>query len=87
MMARLLTLLKIRGRLAPSSQAGYRVRPTRLAWDHVIIICTAALLLIGLVMVASASISIADHQSGDPFFYLERQLGSAGTGLDQFFRA
>jgi cell division protein FtsW len=39
-----------------------------------------ALLLVGLVMVTSASISIADNKLGDPFFYLERQLLFAFLG-------
>lgn len=39
------------------------------------------LLLIGLVMVASSSISIADRQSGQPFYFLYRQLIAAGLGV------
>ncbi|MBA3562556.1 MAG: putative lipid II flippase FtsW [Gammaproteobacteria bacterium] len=41
----------------------------------------AALLLIGIVMVASASMSIAENELGAPFHYLLRQLAYAGVGL------
>ena len=34
----------------------------------------AALLLVGLVMVTSASMSIAAKDLGDPFYFLERQF-------------
>jgi cell division protein FtsW len=43
-------------------------------WDPVTLSLTAALLLIGLVMVTSASMSIAAREQGNPFFYLERQF-------------
>ena len=46
------------------------------------LICTVALLLgAGLVMLTSASISIADRNTGNPFFYLERQLIAAAIGI------
>jgi cell division protein FtsW len=56
-------------------------RNTRFVFDPVVPAVTFALLLIGLVMVTSASVTIAERQSGDPFFYLERQLVSAILGL------
>ena len=31
-------------------------------------------MLLGLVMVTSASVSIASQETGQPFYYLERQL-------------
>ncbi len=40
-----------------------------------------ALLALGLVMVSSASISIADRQVGAPFYYLWRQLAFVAVGL------
>ncbi|MDE2197080.1 MAG: putative lipid II flippase FtsW [Gammaproteobacteria bacterium] len=40
----------------------------------------AVILAIGLVMVASASISLADKLTGNPFYYLERQLVYALLG-------
>jgi cell division protein FtsW len=57
------------------------VRAPRLALDPVIILATAGLLLLGLVMVTSASISVADRQLGNPFFYLERQLMFTAIGI------
>jgi cell division protein FtsW len=53
------------------------------AWDPWTLGLVAALLLLGLVMVTSASMSIAARQLGDPFFFLERQFifGLAGIAL------
>lgn len=42
--------------------------------DTVTITLVLSILLLGLVMVTSASISIAGRDNGDPFYYLERQL-------------
>ena len=42
--------------------------------DGVTLALVAAITLLGLVMVTSASVSIAGQESGQPFFYLERQL-------------
>jgi cell division protein FtsW len=56
-------------------------RPRRLALDPWILGPVAALLLIGLVMVASASIGVSDRELGAPFFYLQRQLMYVGLGL------
>jgi len=64
--------------LAYSRSAG---RQPRLALDPVIVATTLALLLVGLVMVTSASIMIAERQAGDAFAYLDRQLLSAMLGL------
>ena len=52
-------------------------------WDYVTLGLCAALLLIGMVMVTSASMSIAARDLGNPFFYLERQLifGLMGVGF------
>jgi len=49
--------------------------------DGVLIMLVISLLGIGLVMVASASISIADSKTSTPFYYLYRQLIAAGIGL------
>jgi cell division protein FtsW len=43
-------------------------------YDRVIALLYLALICIGLVMVASASIGIADQQNQDPFFYAKRQF-------------
>jgi cell division protein FtsW len=44
------------------------------AWDGVTLGLTAALLLVGLIMVTSASMSVAAKDLGDPFYFLERQF-------------
>lgn len=49
--------------------------------DGVLIMLVISLLAIGLVMVSSASISIADSKTSTPFFYLYRQLTAAALGL------
>jgi cell division protein FtsW len=56
-------------------------RPRRLALDPWVIGTVAALLLIGLVMVASASIGVSDRELGAPFHYFLRQLRFVGLGL------
>jgi cell division protein FtsW len=43
-------------------------------WDTLTLGLVAALLLIGLIMVTSASMSIAARNMGDPFYFLERQF-------------
>jgi cell division protein FtsW len=42
--------------------------------DYVTIALVMSIVLLGLVMVTSASVSIASKESGQPFYYLERQL-------------
>ena len=49
--------------------------------DPVMLLLIAAILLLGLVMVTSASVTAAARESGDPFAYLERQLWLVGGGL------
>jgi cell division protein FtsW len=66
--------------------AGSRRRPQKKAifaegLDGVLIVITGVLLCLGLVMVASASITVADRQLGQPFFYLYRQLIATGLGV------
>jgi len=61
-------------------------RPRRLALDAWVIGPVAALLLVGLVMVASASIGMSEREIGPPFFYFQRQLvylllGLVGAGV------
>ena len=56
-------------------------RPRRITLDGWVIGPVAALLLIGLVMVASASIGMSDREIGQPFFYFERQLVYVVLGL------
>jgi cell division protein FtsW len=49
--------------------------------DQLLLMTTAIILVVGLVMVASASITLADKLTGNPFYYLERQLGYAAIGI------
>ena len=49
--------------------------------DAVMLLLVAAILLLGLVMVTSASVTAAARESGDPFAYLERQLVLVAAGL------
>jgi cell division protein FtsW len=56
-------------------------RPATIRLDTVTIALVLAIVLVGLVMVTSASISIATKESGNPFLYLERQLVLAAIGI------
>ncbi len=55
--------------------------------DTVMIGIVLAISLLGLIMVTSASVSVASQESGEPFYYLERQLlllligGACGAAL------
>ena len=53
---------------------------TTLQLDPVLLSIVLALLLGGFVILASASISISDNATGNPFFYLQRQLVAAAMG-------
>ncbi|HEX8758137.1 MAG TPA: putative lipid II flippase FtsW [Steroidobacteraceae bacterium] len=64
---------------APPGQTT-RGRATAVHIDSVSLALVLALLLLGLVMVTSASISIASQDTGNPFYYLERQLLTALVG-------
>ena len=63
-------------RTAARRGGGVRIDPVTLA-------LVAAIVLLGLVMVTSASISLASRDVGEPFMYLQRQLvlTVAGCGL------
>jgi cell division protein FtsW len=59
-------------------------RSSTVRLDAVTIVLVLAIVLLGLVMVTSASVSIATKETGNPFLYLERQLvltliGSVGA--------
>jgi len=56
-------------------------RPRRLVLDPWVIGPVAALLLVGLVMVASASIGVSDRDLGTPFHYFQRQVAFVCLGL------
>ena len=73
------------GILFQQSQPGIKAkndRPVMLeGLDSTLILIVLSLLAIGLVMVASASISIADSRSSTPFMYLYRQLIATALGV------
>ncbi|HSG97632.1 MAG TPA: putative lipid II flippase FtsW [Woeseiaceae bacterium] len=54
---------------------------TELQLDRVLLALVLALLLGGFVILASASISISDNLTENPFFYLQRQLLAAVIGI------
>jgi cell division protein FtsW len=56
-------------------------RPRHFAFDNVLLLTVAAILLLGLVMMTSASISIADKQVHEPLHYFERQMYGVVLGL------
>jgi cell division protein FtsW len=64
-----------------SSYARSSGQPRRLILDPWIVGTVAALLLIGLVMVASASIGISEKETGHAFHYFQRQLLYVFAGL------
>jgi cell division protein FtsW len=57
-------------------------RQKRFVFDTTLILIVAAIVLLGLVMMTSASISVADRMSHEPFHYFERQ--SVGLLLGVF---
>ena len=58
------------------------IRPrVPLTFDPVLVTISAILLSGGLVVLASASIAVADKAHGDPFFYVERQVVAVLLGL------
>jgi cell division protein FtsW len=56
-------------------------QPRRFAFDPWLIWTIGALLLVGLIMVASASIGVSERETGNPFFYFQRQVVYVGLGL------
>jgi cell division protein FtsW len=54
---------------------------SNLQFDRSLLFATGALLFIGLIMVCSASITIADSNNGQPLYYFIRQLMFAMAGL------
>jgi len=69
------------GGIGAAGGARSQQRSRSLRIDPVLLALVSAILLLGLVMVTSASITTAAHETGDPFFYLERQLVLVAAGL------
>ena len=63
------------------SFARSNTRPRSFVFDQVMLLSVAGILLLGLVMVTSASISIADRQLQEPLHFLERQVIGVLLGL------
>src|SRR3984957_14950682 len=67
---------------AASMSYGVRARERMpFAWDYLSLGLAASLLLVGLIMVTSASMSIAARDLGNPFYFLERQFIFGLAGL------
>jgi len=49
--------------------------------DMVLLLAAITLLSLGVIMVASASISVADRNFSNPFYYLEHQLAFVAVGV------
>ncbi len=56
-------------------------QPRAPAIDATLACAIVGLIAIGAIMVGSASISLADQQTGEPFFYLMRHLAAIGIGV------
>ncbi|MFA5627653.1 MAG: putative lipid II flippase FtsW [Thiohalomonadaceae bacterium] len=69
-----------RGYRSPSHSANPQ-QAERIASDVVLLLAVAALLSLGLLMVGSASISIADSKFSAPFHYLFRQAAYVVAGV------
>ena len=53
----------------------------RWPFDPWVMFIATSIIVLGIIMVASASISIADRNNGTPFYYLYRQLMATGLGI------
>ncbi len=65
---------RLEARRFPAAQAD-------AAFDHVLVLVVGVLLAIGLVMVASASISLAERDFGGPLYFFWKQLVAIGLGI------
>jgi cell division protein FtsW len=67
--------------LRPGLPEGARRNPLEHSIDWTLLATALVLLGVGLVMIASASVGIAERQTGDASYYLTRQLLFVGMGL------
>src|SRR3974390_1820294 len=56
-------------------------RQRKISFDPVLTLSSSALVLIGLIMVTSASVSVAERSLNNPFYFLEHQLMFVAMGL------
>ena len=68
-------------RVIPALRPRVDQRHGRYVLDNWLLGVTLTLLALGLVMVMSASVSIAERQMGDSFYYLWRQSAFVTVGL------
>lgn len=73
-------MLNIPG-LRKETARGDRGTRSAVYLDRWVLLTTFVLLGLGLVMVSSASITIADRELGQPFHFLYRQLAYVGMGI------
>jgi cell division protein FtsW len=77
---------KPRRQAATASRNKRHQRPVAVAdVDIVLLSVVISLLCLGLVMVASASITIADRQYGEPMYFLYRQMTHVAIGIVLIF--
>ena len=67
--------------IAQAVPQGRRVEKLMFAYDIWLIGSVLTLLCIGLIMVVSTSVSIAERRDLAPLYYFWRQLGAAGLGI------
>ena len=58
---------------------------SKLVIDYTLLVTSLVILALGLVMVASSSLSIAEKNTGSAFYYLWRQMVFVGIGLVSAF--
>jgi len=68
-------------RLLEPKLSGEWPRKRRLSVDHWLAGATLVLLILGLVMVGSASVSLSEKQMGEPFYFFWRQSAYVCAGL------
>ncbi|MBA3582788.1 MAG: putative lipid II flippase FtsW [Gammaproteobacteria bacterium] len=67
--------------LGSNGKAARPAVPLTLGVDYYLIMAVIVLLMLGAVMVASASITMADQQLGEPFYYFKRHILYMGLGV------
>jgi cell division protein FtsW len=68
------------GRRTANAGAASRADAASRPFDPLLVGALIALVVIGATMIGSASITIADKQTGEPFYYLVRHLGALAVG-------
>src|SRR5262249_42724318 len=70
----------VRARRPRAARMTAAAQPRGLAFDPLLVCAMIALAALGAVMVGSASITIADQKSGEPFYFLVRHLAALAIG-------